>query len=286
MKHLCHNNFTSNLLAGQKQTTSLILLVLLFLAYRTSASICAGSSGGTKPTRMSPIIKPDPTVREKLRLLRATFLGSSVNDRAGSLPPPQKLVGSQGGSGGGGMPATSVVSFCPDQCSCNITLANQLQVVCQEYFQYDFPIATLRKDVEVLKIVPKCRKFRNPVQRTECLERRPNQLTLGPNFQYLRLLKVLIITDSGVPNIGIRTLWGLSGLRVLNLNGNHLTNVVDKNFDGLYSLKELYLDRNWIKSLVSAAFRHVNQLEILSLRGNRIEGKARTNTPTEQVHNL
>ena len=154
-------------------------------------------------------------------------------------------------------------------------MANQLQVVCEEYFEYDFPIATLRKDVEVLKIVPRCLRFQNSVQQRtqQCLERKPNKLTLGPNFQYLRLLKVLVITDSGVPNIGIRTLWGLSGLRVLNLNGNHLTNVVDKNFDGLYSLKELYLDGNWIKSLVSAAFRHVNQLEILSLRRNRIEGE-------------
>ena len=48
---------------------------------------------------------------------------------------------------------------------------------------------------------------------------------------------MLVITDSQVPNMGTRTLWGLSGLRVLDLSRNRLTAVVDKNFDGLYSLK-------------------------------------------------
>ena len=65
-------------------------------------------------------------------------------------------------------------------------------------------------------------------------ERHQNKLSLGPNFKYFRLLKTLVITDSQVPNIGIRTLWGLSGLRHLDLSRNRLTNVIDKNFDGLY----------------------------------------------------
>ena len=65
-------------------------------------------------------------------------------------------------------------------------------------------------------------------------ERHQNKLSLGPNFKYFRLLKALVITDSQVPNIGIRTLWGLSGLRILDLSRNRLTNVIDKNFDGLY----------------------------------------------------
>ncbi len=105
-----------------------------------------------------------------------------------------------------------------------------------------------------------------------CLRRRENVLTVGPNFKYFRLLKVLVITDSQVPNMGTRTLWGLSGLRVLDLSRNRLTAVVDKNFDGLYSLKEVYLDGNLIRSMISAAFRHITQLEILSLRDNRISG--------------
>ena len=65
-------------------------------------------------------------------------------------------------------------------------------------------------------------------------ERHQNKLSLGPNFKYFRLLKALVIRDSQVPNIGIRTLWGLSGLRLLDLSRNRLTNVIDKNFDGLY----------------------------------------------------
>jgi len=51
--------------------------------------------------------------------------------------------------------SSNVVSFCPERCTCNITLANQLQVTCQEYFDHDFPVASLRKDVEILKIVPR-----------------------------------------------------------------------------------------------------------------------------------
>ena len=122
----------------------------------------------------------------------------------------------------------------------------------------DFPLATLRKDVEILKIQPKCKNPKSQFglsrrSSEKCKEFIENTLTVGPNLKHLRLLKELVITDSRVPNIGVRTLWGLSGLRVLNLNRNRLTNLIDKNFDGLYSLKEIYLDGNEIRSMVSAA---------------------------------
>ena len=55
-------------------------------------------------------------------------------------------------------PASSVVSFCPARCDCNISLSNQLQVVCAGHFDNDFPIGTMRKDVEVLEITPGCRR--------------------------------------------------------------------------------------------------------------------------------
>ena len=51
-------------------------------------------------------------------------------------------------------------------------------------------------------------------------------------FQQLRLLKTLTITHSNIPNIGRRTMWGLSGLKTLNLSHNKLTNVIDQNFEG------------------------------------------------------
>ena len=105
----------------------------------------------------------------------------------------------------------TVVSFCPAKCSCNITMTNQLQVICDSHFDHNFPISALRNDVEILKIVPKCQKYRDILKQEDCLNRVPNKLTVGPNFKYLRLLKVLVITDSQVPNIGTRTLWGLSG---------------------------------------------------------------------------
>ena len=99
-------------------------------------------------------------------------------------------------------------------------------------------------------------------------------------------------------------MWGLSGLKTLNLSHNQLTNVIDQNFEGkklrsklcliqclvntcsfqyisieclfvvsgLYSLTHLVLDDNLIRSMVSAAFRHIPQLETLSLKMNLIEG--------------
>lgn len=81
-----------------------------------------------------------------------------------------------------------------------------------------------------------------------------------------------------VPNIGQRTMYGLSGLRVLDLSYNRLTNVVEQNFDGLYSLKHLCLANNHIKSMVSAAFRHVQMLETLSLKNNQLTGKKKVLT--------
>ena len=67
-----------------------------------------------------------------------------------SHPPPAPSPSSSS-------PASSVVSFCPARCDCNISLSNQLQVVCAGHFDNDFPIGTMRKDVEVLEITPGCR---------------------------------------------------------------------------------------------------------------------------------
>ena len=68
-----------------------------------------------------------------------------------SHPPPAPSPSSSS-------PASSVVSFCPARCDCNISLSNQLQVVCAGHFDNDFPIGTMRKDVEVLEITPGCRR--------------------------------------------------------------------------------------------------------------------------------
>jgi Leucine-rich repeat (LRR) protein len=42
-------------------------------------------------------------------------------------------------------------------------------------------------------------------------------------------------------------MWGLSGLKLLDLSHNRLTNVVEQNFEGLYSLKELCLAHNQVR---------------------------------------
>ena len=41
-------------------------------------------------------------------------------------------------------------------------------------------------------------------------------------------------------------MWGMSGLKVLDLSHNKLTNVIEQNFEGLYSLKELCLANNQV----------------------------------------
>ena len=81
------------------------------------------------------------------------------------------------------------------------------------------------------------------------------------------------IKHSRIPNIGRKTLWGLSGLEILDLSHNALSTVIEPNFDTLYSLRELYLNDNTIKSIVSAAFRHATKLQILSLANNMLEGE-------------
>jgi Leucine-rich repeat (LRR) protein len=51
-------------------------------------------------------------------------------------------------------------------------------------------------------------------------------------------------------------MWGLSGLKLLDLSNNRLTNVVEQNFEGLYSLKELCLSSNQVRKLtIGAAFK-------------------------------
>ena len=106
----------------------------------------------------------------------------------------------------------------------------------------------------------------------------------GPTYQLLRLLKELRIRHSKIPNIGRKTLWGLSGLEILDLSYNELSTVIEPNFDTLYSLRELYLNDNKIKSIVSAAFRHATKLQILSLANNQLEGKYIQGSQTKFPH--
>eukprot|EP00095_Tigriopus_kingsejongensis_P000473 maker-scaffold1054_size66621-snap-gene-0.8 protein:Tk00473 transcript:maker-scaffold1054_size66621-snap-gene-0.8-mRNA-1 annotation:"insulin-like growth factor-binding protein complex acid labile chain" len=245
------------------------MLFFMLLVSKIHGSDC--THPGTGLEQNSDILRINPRIQAKLR----AFQGSG---RSAAGAGASKLVFTRAdkiSSPSSEQPATTtVVSFCPDKCTCNITISNQLQVICDDHFENDFPIETLRKDVEILRIVPRCRRRESGPNDSDCLELQENHLNLGPNFKYLRLLKVLVITHSNIPNIGIRTLWGLTGLRVLDLSRNQLTTIVDKNFDGLYSLKEIYFDGNQIKSMVSAAFRHVTQLELLSLRSNRIQDLA------------
>ena len=135
-----------------------------------------------------------------------------------------------------------------------------------------FPVDKLRHDVEVLIIQPFNACPSQAESEVDNFCGQENSLTMGPTYQLLRQLKTLRIQYSRVPNIGRKTLWGLSGLEILDLSHNVLTNVIEPNFDGLYSLRELYLNHNQIKSIVSAAFRHASRLQILSLAHNRLEG--------------
>jgi hypothetical protein len=131
------------------------------------------------------------------------------------------------------------------RCQCDITASNQLQVTCHGHFNHDFPLEKLRKDVEILHIEPNLNCAKVVGKSVEC-NRTENQISLGPIYQHLRLLKELRIRFSQVPNIGHRTMWGLSGLKLLDLSHNRLTNVVEQNFEGLYSLKELCLSNNQV----------------------------------------
>ena len=77
-----------------------------------------------------------------------------------------------------------------------------------------FPVDQLRHDVEVLIIQPlnSC-----PNSGVDSFCGHKNSLTMGPKMKILRQLKTLRIQHSRVPNIGRKTLWGLSGLEILDL---------------------------------------------------------------------
>jgi hypothetical protein len=77
-----------------------------------------------------------------------------------------------------------------------------------------FPVDQLRHDVEVLIIQPinPC-----PNSGVDSFCGHKNSLTMGPKMKILRQLKTLRIQHSRVPNIGRKTLWGLSGLEILDL---------------------------------------------------------------------
>ena len=174
----------------------------------------------------------------------------SVDDFSSSSNVNKSHVGGVGGVNVTRVGGGKIVAFCPARCGCDISANNQLQVVCGGHFVHDFPLEKLRKDVEVLTIEPEIKCGKIPGQGDRC-NRTENQISLGPIYQHLRLLKELRIRYSQVPNIGHRTLWGLSGLRVLDLSHNKLTNVVEQNFEGLYSLKELCLANNQVIKLIS-----------------------------------
>ena len=112
--------------------------------------------------------------------------GRSASDNDSSLLPPASTSN----------PTSTVVSFCPSRCECNISLSNQLQVVCAGHFENDFPIGTMRKDVEVLKITPGCRSRRDDVdsampfdsdtlRRLRREERDKGRVTLSPFFNFV-----------------------------------------------------------------------------------------------------
>lgn len=115
--------------------------------------------------------------------------GRSPSEADPSLPPPPSP------SSPSSSPASSVVSFCPSRCECNISLSNQLQVVCAGHFENDFPIGTMRKDVEVLKITPGCRRSRDAdsampfdsdtLRRLRREERDKGRVTLSPFFNFV-----------------------------------------------------------------------------------------------------
>ncbi len=93
-----------------------------------------------------------------------------------------------------------IVNFCPARCQCDITPSNQLRVVCTGHFVQDFPLERLRKDVEILKIEPELRCVTSDEQKEICT-RTENQISLGPIYQHLRLLKELRIRHSQVSSI-------------------------------------------------------------------------------------
>jgi len=147
--------------------------------------------------------------------------------------------------------------ICPSGCLCKAS-DDDVKVVCGGHYMDHFPLDGVPSNTSKLIISPSSSSLHN-------------KLTLSPSLRMLRSLNQLYITHSNIPNIGKRTLYGLSKLESLNLSHNSISHLVDANFDGLNSLSSLSLSHNNIRSITSAAFHHLANLEHLSLDHNNIK---------------
>lgn len=86
---------------------------------------------------------------------------------------------------------------CPSECVCSLDKAGRIQNICNRGGWNSIPISSFDRNVEVIII-------RGP----------GNHINIGPIFGGFRHLEELRITDSNVPSIGIKSLWGVPTLRI------------------------------------------------------------------------
>lgn len=94
--------------------------------------------------------------------------------------------------------------------------------------------------------------------------------SVAEHLTELRLASNLL-GDNLNPIFSTDVLQSLTGLKVLDLSGNHIIALEESIFDGNRRLTELYLDRNKITTLPVAAIKQLTTLKLLSLRSNRID---------------
>jgi len=140
-------------------------------------------------------VQPDGPAEHISNDLAARLVQTKENDAGSFLSSNETLL--SGVSSSNSTLGGKIVTFCPARCICDISSGNQLRVVCTGHFVQDFPLDRLRKDVEILKIEPELRCVTSNEQKEICT-RTENQISLGPIYQHLRLLKELRIRHSQV----------------------------------------------------------------------------------------
>ena len=129
-------------------------------------------------------------------------------------------------------------------------------------------LQTLKLDGNNIRSVPTVGAFNGSLTELDLSNNALNDSSLTTIVQ-LRRLRQLRLDGNSISNLSTVD-WGFlaSSLSVLSLSNNRLTSL--DQIGKLWSLTHLNVDNNLIESIPDAAFQPLYELEVLSMRGNRL----------------
>ncbi|KAJ2938693.1 hypothetical protein O0L34_g12019 [Tuta absoluta] len=106
------------------------------------------------------------------------------------------------------------------------------------------------------------------------------------DFQNLKELKTLQLSENQIHTIERDAFLELNGLERLDLSRNELTAISRRTFRGLTALKSLHLDGNQLKCVDEKALEHLKSLEVLTLNNNNLTYLALEPVAVTRLHTL